>query len=532
MSKKMKTCFDVLVAGGGAAAVRAAISAAEAGARVAMVTGGDALRTGATYYPLSPAWGVMYAEGEKDRDAFLCEILSSSLGCLKPELARRLVEDSAARYRDMQSWGLHFIPLESIQLKTCFGSSLRGAVLDDVSCLTPLLWKQLSKRNVCMRSDLYAIDLLMTDGRCAGLLCAGRKGEQISLPAGAVILAMGGAESLWQYRCAGNALLGGAYAMAARHGAPLVNLEFIQFLLGTVDPLPGTLFYHFTLNTHPRLTDGEGEPLLNRLPDGITPEACMDAHALHGPFTTQDESMYIERSILRRSRESGHPCPARLSYTCDIRGMKPFSRWNRYLERAHIDAAAQSFLLYPHCQGFNGGIEIDAQAGTCIPGLYAAGESAGGVHGANRMGGNSILATQVFGHIAGRNAAGFASKHPAPAQYQGIFGVLPGRDCLAGGEVLQRLRKIMQQYAFLERNEAELLLALDSIGELEKSFDACAAAEREKTPLPFLAANALTAARLIVTSMLARRETIGGHLRTDASIRTRDGVMQPQYLNR
>lgn len=242
--------------------------------------------------------------------------------------------------------------------------------------------------------------------------------------------------------------------------------------------------------------------------------------------------MYIERSILRRSRESGHPCPARLSYTCDIRGMKPFSRWNRYLERAHIDAAAQSFLLYPHCQGFNGGIEIDAQAGTCIPGLYAAGESAGGVHGANRMGGNSILATQVFGHIAGRNAAGFASKHPAPAQYQGIFGVLPGRDCLAGGEVLQRLRKIMQQYAFLERNEAELLLALDSIGELEKSFDACAAAEREKTPLPFLAANALTAARLIVTSMLARRETIGGHLRTDASIRTRDGVMQPQYLNR
>ena len=73
---------------------------------------------------------------------------------------------------------------------------------------------------------------------------------------------------------------------------------------------------------------------------------------------------------------------------------------------------------------------------------------------------------------------------------------------------------------------------LDSIGELEKSFDACAAAEREKTPLPFLAANALTAARLIVTSMLARRETIGGHLRTDASIRTRDGVMQPQYLNR
>lgn len=510
--------------------MRAALSAADAGARVIMVTGGGP--AGSTYYPLSPAWGVMYAEGEKDCEEFFSEILSSSLGCINPKLVRRLVEDSAARYHDLQTWGLQFISLESIQLKTCFGASLRGAVLDDISSLIPLMLRQLHKRNVNYRPDLYAIDLAIADGQCCGLLCADREGRQVTLPAGAVVLAMGGAESLWQYCCAGGSLLGGAYGMAARHGTPLVNLEFIQFLLGTFSPLPGTLFYHFTMSTHPRLMDENDNPLLDCLPNGITEEACMDAHALHGPFTTLDASMYIERSILKRSRQNNRPCPAKLTYTCDIRSDHSFSRWNRYLERANIDATSQPFLLYPHCQGFNGGIEIDEHASTSIAGLYAAGESAGGIHGANRMGGNSILATQVFGHIAGTQAAAFAARSHVPLQQRAIFSAPSGEDHLSSGEVMRELKEAMQRYAFLERNESELLLALKKISEMESSFNACAVANREKSPAPFLVANALTAARMIVTSMLARQETIGGHLRTDTSVSSRNGKVQPQYLNR
>ena len=258
----------------------------------------------------------------------------------------------------------------------------------------------------------------------------------------------------------------------------------------------------------------------------------MDAHARHGPFTTLDESMYIERSILQRSREKGRPCPAKLTYTCDIRSTPSFSRWNRYLEQANIDVTSQSFLLYPHCQGFNGGIEIDEHALTSIAGLYAAGESAGGIHGANRMGGNSILATQVFGHIAGEQAAAFAARSSAPLHHQATFSAPSGRDFLSSREVMQDLKETMQRYAFLERNELELMIALERINELESMFDACAAASREKSPVPFLAANALTAAKMIVISMLSRQETIGGHLRTDTSVCSRHGKLQPQYLNR
>src|SRR5699024_10077873 len=106
--------------------------------------------------------------------------------------------------------------------------------------------RQLQRRGVRVLAQLEAIDLCVQDGRCCGLLCAGPNGETVRLAAGAVVLATGGAESLWEYRCAGEGLLGAAYAMAARHGAPVVNLEFIQFLLGTLSLVPHTLFYHFT----------------------------------------------------------------------------------------------------------------------------------------------------------------------------------------------------------------------------------------------------------------------------------------------
>ena len=519
--------WDVLVAGGGAAAVRAACAAFDTGASVAMITGNAFASTGSTYYPFSPAWGIMYADSDRDKEAFRQEISASAMGCMKPELMQLLIDRSAARYADLRSWGLSFIPLADIQLQTCFGGSLRGAVLDDVRNLKTAFSAQLQRRGIPVYSGLHAIDLLMQERCCRGLVCADEKGALVSLPAKAVILAMGGAESLWQYRCAGNGLLGGAYAMAARHGAAVVNLEFIQFLLGTLEPVPQTLFYHFTLDTDPIVTDAEGGPLLTGLPEKTTQEDCLRAHAQHGPFTTVDASMYIERSLSARSREKGCACPMRLRYTKDLRKIPAFSRWVLYLDRMGIDFNTQEFVLFPHCQGFNGGVEIDMQAQTAIPGLYACGESAGGIHGANRMGGNSILATQVFGEIAGTHAAAYARNISMKAEsLQAVFSS-EGRDVLTAREALEQLRSIMQRYAFIERNAAELRKAGKALLQLQDSFHAASQAQTSQSPLPYMVANALLAAQLIVQAMLQRNETRGGHLRTDATSTAKEGLIRP-----
>lgn len=154
-----------------------------------MVTGGDVGAGGSTYYPFSPAWGIMYADSDADCDVFYQEILSSGMGCMKPALVRRLVEDSRARYRELQNWGLSFRSLEDIRLTTCFGAVLRGAVLDDVANLRAPFLRQLQRRGVRVLAQLEAIDLCVQDGRCCGLLCAGPNGETVRLAAGAVVLA-------------------------------------------------------------------------------------------------------------------------------------------------------------------------------------------------------------------------------------------------------------------------------------------------------------------------------------------------------
>lgn len=527
----MRKTADVLVAGGGAAAVRAACAAADTGANVLMVTGGDVGAGGSTYYPFSPAWGIMYADSDADCDVFYQEILSSGMGCMKPALVRRLVEDSRARYRELQNWGLSFRSLEDIRLTTCFGAVLRGAVLDDVANLRAPFLRQLQRRGVRVLAQLEAIDLCVQDGRCCGLLCAGPNGETVRLAAGAVVLATGGAESLWEYRCAGEGLLGAAYAMAARHGAPVVNLEFIQFLLGTLSPVPHTLFYHFTLSTHPELLDADGQPLLSDLPEGVTPDMCLDAHARHGPFTTVDASQYLERAILARTRTQRPLRGVQLRYTQDISRLPSFAHWNGYLQRMRVRPMAQPFWLYPHCQGFNGGIEIDENAATAIAGLYACGESAGGIHGANRMGGNAILATQVFGRIAGISAAAFARAHPPCALTPAAFTAPRGADCLSAWETLDRLRALMQRHAFLERDEQGLSLALAGVRELQAQFDPQARAAAGRTRLPYAVANALTAAQLILSSMRRRTHTCGSHFRTDAPAQSMPGLLQPLRLD-
>lgn len=520
----MDTSFDVIVAGGGAAGVRAAIAAADAGASVALIAGDEFCASGSTYYPLSPAWGIMYADS--DKELFYQEIMGSCMGCVKPELVRRLVEDSSEVYGEMREWGLNFISLEDLRLKTCFGGVLRGAVLDDVASLKASFQRELLRRRITVIARLAVVDLLVDDEGCCGVLCSDQKGELSPLFSGAVVLAMGGGESLWQYRCAGNRLLGGAYAIAARHGAKLVNLEFIQFLLGTISPLPHTLFYHFTMKTMPQLLNEDGEPL----PLEVSAEECLLAHAGHGPFTTIDRSMYIERAILRESERRGRPSCAQLIYTRDIRQMPEFSHWTRYLTRMRVDPMAQPFLLFPHCQGFNGGIEIDGEARTGIPGVYACGESAGGIHGANRMGGNSILATQVFGRIAGKNAAKFARK--GAGRGKKTVNPFAGReDRLSAEEALERLREIMQTRGFIERNESELTEGLQMLKELEDGFSPAVQARKTLSDFPYRVGNALTAAMLILYSMKNRTETRGGHLRTDAPGTDEKGALRPIVLS-
>lgn len=176
--------------------------------------------------------------------------------------------------------------------------------------------------------------------------------------------------------------------------------------------------------------------------------------------------------------------------------------------------------IYPMAQGFNGGILLKDDLSTDIPGLYACGESSGGLHGPDRMGGLCILATQVFGKGAGEAAGsfakesgnGFLTEQEALEQLYAEFDHCE-EGALSPVEILNQIREIMQENACLCRNENRLNNGIFCIEQLH--LQPLAHLNTPQTASYFRMANALDACRLILTAMRNRKESRGSHDRSD-----------------
>lgn len=510
---------DVLVLGAGAAGIRAALSAARQGARTLLLSERPAGQTGSTFYPVSPEWGVMFAEDEADARKFEREIVESAGPCINPAFAHMLAQRSHACFERMRQEGLRFRLHKDMQLVGCFGSVPRGAVLmdmrDAVDCWTRALNDE---PNIEMLYGWQAVELIRRGERIAGAMAVSDGGGMLCVSAGAVVLALGGGEALYECAFANGGLLGSAYAMAARKGARTTNLEFIQFINGTLLPLRGLNYYQFALREYPQVRTQSGEPLLERyLPSGITPQQVLALRAQHGPFCVEDDARYFDLSIVRHARETGEPGALIVPDAARLDGPR-YVHWRAFLSRMGYAADAQ-MSIYPFCQGFNGGVLVQPSMQTDLPGLFACGESAGGCHGANRMGGNAMMGTQVFGEMAGESAAMYAAAHPAgtaaPQEAMRDLRVAFPHcaDAMEGSEGLKRIRALMQRHCFLERDEQGLSGAIAELRALR--FDPLARGASRAAYDDFRAANARDAAILIARAMLARKESRGGHNRID-----------------
>ena len=511
---------EVLVVGGGAAGIRAALAAYDAGAAVLLIASEPPGSGGSTFYPHSLPWGILSAgESETGAAEFCQEILSVSGGMADRRLVEILARDSNARLRDLCDYGLEFSSLVRNGEKPCFGGQPRGFQLNDVSQAKACLLRELGRRAIPVQDRLTLVDLLVRDGVCGGALAVDSDGQLVAISAGAVILATGGAEALWRYGFGTPRQLGAGYAVALRNGAALVNMEFIQFIPGTLAPRPGSNFHHPTLSSLPTLSNRNGAEFLgDYLPPGIAGAACLKSRASHGPFSCEDESRYFDLAIVRESEQYQAPGVA-VSYGPDFFEEPRFRLWREYLAARGMDPRREALWIYPHCQGFNGGIRIDGTGMSDIVNLFACGESAGGPHGANRMGGNAILATQVFGKISGENAARRArlapKSFPRAVAREELAKFDSGQAARVDPEqVLAEIRGIMQQGAGIIRNETRLRSALDSIAGLERQFNALGyAGPAFATALA--AANALQTATAILRAMLVRKESRGPHFRED-----------------
>lgn len=518
MIHQTMTC-DVLVIGGGAAGIRAALTAAETVEKVLLVSETPIGSSGSTFYPLTFEWGMLSATDAEDTRCFTQEILSAAKGCVNPKLAAYLAEGSKEAHDRFVAEGLPFTPMRDLHITGCFGKEPRGDFLTSMEIFVQSQRELVAKNERITFAQLTAVSLLTKDDCCVGAMAVNHEGCLVQLNAKAVVMALGGGEGLYQHRAAYGPLYGSAYAMAARHQARIVNLEFVQFVPGALEPIKYMNYFPFLLGEQPRVANAKDEECMSRyLPEGVTVADSLNMHAKHGPFSCEDAGKYLEYAMVGEGLNGNGqglkiwPDPSKMQ---DPRVL----HWRNFLKRYGYDEGTV-MTIYPMAQGFNGGILLGDDLSTDIPGLFACGESSGGMHGPDRMGGLCILATQVFGKGAGNAASrfaknactGFASPTEAFAQLEAEFD--SNSECpLSPSEVLARIREEMQENACLRRNEEKLSYGIDCMEQLR--LQPLAHLHTPETASYFQMVNAVDACRLILTAMRNRRESRGSHDRFD-----------------
>jgi fumarate reductase (CoM/CoB) subunit A len=235
----------------------------------------------------------------------------------------------------------------------------------------------------------------------------------LRIGARAVILASGGAGRIFRHHVNPPSLEGDGWCMVLRAGARLVNMEFFQIGPAVLHPHMKFIIHSHMWRLRPRLTNGLGKEFLHKYcPDGIRPDEVLSLKAMSYPFSVRTAAMYLDIAIFKEVI-SGRATPAGgVFFDVTHAGQKTLEErapiTYRTIKQAGVDLAKEPIEVGLVVQNFNGGIYIDAEGFTGIQGLYAAGEVTGGVHGADRPGGNNLIDTQVFGFRAGRAAAEYA----------------------------------------------------------------------------------------------------------------------------
>ncbi len=527
---------DVLIVGGGGAACRAAIAASDAGADVFMATKKMPGKGGATTFPVAEMAGYNAADPstQGDIEGHYQDIVNAGKGMADEKLARILAEEAPATIKTLESWGLEFEKEDGRYyiFQSCFSSAARTHVIrGHGEPIVAVMKRQIAGRSsIKVASGITVIELIMKDGVCSGAWGIDEEGKLCQISAGAVVLATGGAVQAFQRNLNPRDVSGDGYLLGYQAGAELVNMEFMQAGVGFSHPV-FNIFNGYIWAAYPSLSNKTGEKFLqNYIPESMTESHVMKAHRHHFPFSSSDDSKYIEISI-QKEILAGHAGEHGGIYA-DLRHMKPsfvneipddcgiHHMWPvamDHMKERGVDLLKERVEISVFAQAINGGIRIDERGASNIPGLYAAGESAGGPHGADRLGGNMMVTCQVFGKRAGEYAAKWALAQKSRIQ-PGLFRephIWELLHRLADTESgIRCLQKVNQENLLVCRNEQGLKKVLDYAEEELKQLQELPIGDQVNGRMYSLY-SLLMSTKMMASAALYRRESRGSHYRED-----------------
>lgn len=551
--------YDVVVVGAGGAGLRAAIEAARSGTKTAIICKS---LLGKAHTVMAEGGVAAALANVDDRDSWKVHFRDTMKGgkyLNQWRMAQIHAQEAPERVNELEEWGAVFDRTEDGRiLQRNFGghSHPRLAHVGDRTGLE--LIRTLQDKGIHSGIDVYmeytVRRILLDDGTVAGCVAYDReKGRFNVFRAKAVVLATGGIGQCWEVSSNSWEYTADGHALALWAGADLLDMEFVQFHpTGMMWPpsVQGTLITEgvrgeggvllnkdgkrFMFNYVPEMykkefadTEKEAEEwvaavIVNKIPKARRPPELL----------TRD---VVARAIHREVAE-GRGAPHGGVFL-DIASRRPAdviirklpSMYHQFKELANVDITKEPMEVGPTCHYSMGGVRVhhDTQESS-VPGLFAAGEVGAGLHGANRLGGNSLSDLLVFGKRAGEHAAQYAKKMPAmpsidEKQVENVVAESLAPFDRSEGEnpyaVLEDLQKMMQRRVGIIREEKDLKMALDVIATLrERLMKVKVGGNVQYNPGWHMAMdlnNMLDISEAVARAALERTESRGAHTRED-----------------
>ncbi len=529
MNIKETITTDVLVVGSGIAGLKVSTEIANAGNNVVMVTKTQ-LCSGSSFFPLKASLGTQVTKDNLDRDIFLQDIEDVSHNMHDREMAKIYIEDIRERVKEFEEIGIEPYKL-SDDRKACFAKHGRTIyMLRDWNKIRENVKGILEEQpNITLMERSAVISLTKKGERIAGAILLDKNNDFIMVQCKAIVLASGGFGNIYKHNLNPHDVDGSGHILALEAGASLINMEFIQFIPGFTTPKYKTLWGEHTLNYCKDLVDEDGNSLLDKiLPEGLRKEECLEIRSTHGPFTNSLPSKYFDiammKEIMRTKNENGFELLYDKGIYEDEREF--YSIYLDWLKERGINLVTDRVKIAPFAHASNGGVKVDSYGRTEVRGLFAIGELAGGIEGANRLGGNSTGSCMVFGKRAAENCIEYVKSigiEEIEVQEEMInlenlvqpYSVKIDHS-LTPNEVMEAVREIMWFYGNVIRDESTLLAAIKKIEELKSSFDMNPFVNNKKErKSAFKARSFLILSTVLLRAMVERRESRGAHYRED-----------------
>ncbi|MBI2061306.1 MAG: fumarate reductase/succinate dehydrogenase flavoprotein subunit [Nitrospirae bacterium] len=549
--------YDVIVIGAGGAGLRAAIEAKSQGASVGLICKSLLGKAHTVMAEGGIAAAMANIDPSDDWKTHCADTLRGGVYVNNWRMAQLHAQEAPERVRELEQWGALFDrTADGRILQRAFGGH-KYRRLVHVGDRTGLeLIRTLQERTVQLGVDVYmectVTNLFKEDGRFAGALAYWREsGRLMIFQAKAAVIATGGSGKAYKITSNSWEYAGNGHAMVYDIGAELMDMEFVQFHpTGMVWP-PGVrgllvtesvrgdggllknnkgerfMFKHIPERYKGQISDTEAEaekwlteirearPITARKPPELLPRDIV-ARAIYNEVKegrgSEHDGVYLDISHM----------PAEY-----VKRKLP-SMYMQFKELADVDITKQAMEIGPTMHYMMGGIRVNADSqATNVPGLYAAGECAAGLHGANRLGGNSLSDLIVFGRRAGLYAAEYGKKTPeakipdaaVDRAEKELFAPFDRKSGPSPYEVHRELQEVMTTYVGIFRSESDLNTGIQKLQQLrEKAKTISVEGNRQYNPGWHLAKDLdtmITVSEVIARGALLRKESRGGHARTD-----------------